>query len=158
MSGLACSIGGEVEALRLVQAPAGSETKPLESDTAITSECDVVGNCGPVGKYRTAVVTVDGDVYMWEGWSKAMESSANFKANGIAKNFDTIEPERSALPNLAVSVRHIIVLHPVTLLAQHSTPSTCHQFFSRSPSACPIGAAVQMNRPMCCGSSLPLRC
>lgn len=29
---------------------------------------------GSAGKYRTAVVTSTGDVYMWEGWSKATEA------------------------------------------------------------------------------------
>ena len=26
------------------------------------------------GKYRTAVVTSDGDIFMWEGWSKPLEA------------------------------------------------------------------------------------
>ena len=28
------------------------------------------------GKYRTAVVTADGDIFMWEGWSKPLEAGA----------------------------------------------------------------------------------
>ena len=28
------------------------------------------------GKYRTAVVTSDGDIFMWEGWSKPPEAGA----------------------------------------------------------------------------------
>jgi hypothetical protein len=29
------------------------------------------------GKYRTAAVTDEGDVYMWEGWSKPAEAGAS---------------------------------------------------------------------------------
>jgi hypothetical protein len=100
----------------LVQAPEGSETKPVELRLQLSKNLMLLRTVG-IGKYRTAVVTVDGDVYMWEGWSKAMESSANFTAKGKAKNFDTIEPERSAPPDLAVSVQHIVVSHPLTSTA-----------------------------------------
>jgi hypothetical protein len=31
---------------------------------------------GLAGKYRTAVVTEEGDVFMWEGWSKPLDRSA----------------------------------------------------------------------------------
>ena len=34
------------------------------------------------GKYRTAAVTDEGDVYMWEGWSKPAELSAGRGVTG----------------------------------------------------------------------------
>lgn len=34
------------------------------------------------GKYRTAAVTDEGDVYMWEGWSKPAELSSGRGATG----------------------------------------------------------------------------
>ena len=36
------------------------------------------------GKYRTAAVTAQGDVYMWEGWSKALPSGASPSPQGVS--------------------------------------------------------------------------
>ena len=36
------------------------------------------------GKYRTAAVTAQGDVYMWEGWSKALPSGASPAPQGVS--------------------------------------------------------------------------
>jgi hypothetical protein len=37
------------------------------------------------GKYRTAVVTSEGDIYMWEGWSKPLEAGAASSRSGGPK-------------------------------------------------------------------------
>ena len=37
------------------------------------------------GKYRTAVVTSDGDIYMWEGWSKPLEAGAASSRSSSSK-------------------------------------------------------------------------
>lgn len=57
------------------------------------------------GKYRTAVVTADGDVYMWEGWSKLNESSSvdTLAMSKKAKALETIRPERYPLPRPGVT-------------------------------------------------------
>jgi hypothetical protein len=33
-------------------------------------------HCGPAGKYRTAAVTKEGDVFMWEGWSQPLHAGS----------------------------------------------------------------------------------
>ena len=55
------------------------------------------------GKYRTAVVTRQGEVFMWEGWSKAAEvpSSAERAASHTPnKQRLTKSPSAAAAPGL----------------------------------------------------------
>lgn len=50
------------------------------------------------GKYRTAVVTDEGDVYMWEGWSKPAELSSSRGATGERVSQAMGRPEQGATP------------------------------------------------------------
>ena len=48
-----------------------------------------------VGKYRTAAVTDAGDIYMWEGWSKAAEAVPAKRASASlgTANLEGLPPE-----------------------------------------------------------------
>ena len=61
------------------------------------------GRPARAGKYRTAAVTDEGDIYMWEGWSKPAEAGAPNPSPNPAAAAQGLNPQRSADAHLVAS-------------------------------------------------------